>query len=193
MTSRVRLSGAVLLVAIGVLMSGCGADRPADQESGASGSATSGAPTPSSPGSPTPATTESPMPTQIPIAAGPVTVRTDAGHYAVGSTLHVTVSNRNDRPAYTTDFKTDCSIVTLQRHDGDAWTNIVGCLLKRPTRIVEVGPGQEQGIDIDPRGSHLSGAAVGAGTYRIEFTYRTDPQPTSGEPMVSYSPEFTIS
>jgi len=197
MTSWSRSSGNFVLVAIAVmtLMSGCGGgDEPATNGSDSSGSGTATSVTAGSESaSPAPTTSGSRSP--VPIAKGDVYVRLAADRYPAGATVHVTVSNGMEWPIHTTDFKTACSIVTLQRSDAGTWTDIVGCRMGRPTRVVEITPGQEQEIELDPHSSHLGGGtgrpAFGSGTYRVIFTYRAEPT-ESGEPLAAYSPEFTI-
>src|SRR5207244_1969271 len=135
---------------------------------------------------------------QVPLVKGEVSVRLDAGGYRVGAVIPVTVSNGMDRPVYTEDFKTACSIVILQRGDGGGWTDITGCALGRPTATVTIGPGLGRQVEIDPASVHLNrGAppgtrAFGAGTYRVKFTYRVEPAVGGEDPLTAYSPEFAI-
>jgi hypothetical protein len=192
-----------VLAAIGVVtaVSGCGADRGAGESAGqsvpaaGSGSASAISVTPD-------ASVPPPGPvagsgTPAPIVQGEVSVPLDAGGYAVGKVIRANVSNGMDRPVYTEDFKTACSIVILQRRDGGAWSDIQGCRLGRPTATVEIGPGLGQAVELDPSSFHLNtgsaGPAFGAGTYRVKFTYRVEPGPGGGaDPLTAYSPEFTI-
>jgi hypothetical protein len=122
----------------------------------------------------------------VPFAKGEVSVKLGADHCAVGAVVYVSVSNGMDRPVYTEDFKTACSIVVLQRRDGDAWTDIVGCRLGRPTATVETGPGLGHQVDLDPTSFHLAsgGPAFDAGTYRVRFTCRLEPGMGGEDPLV---------
>jgi hypothetical protein len=132
----------------------------------------------------------------VPVRKGEVSVTLDAGDYRVGAVIHVTVANGTDRAVYTEDFKTSCSIVTLQRRDGSGWTDITGCRLGRPTVTVATGPGLGRAVDLDPTGFHLGGTtggpAFGAGSYRVTFTYRLDPTLGTPDPLAAHSPRFTI-
>jgi hypothetical protein len=199
--------GLTALVAIGVVgaMSACGrADRGTDEPAATresvpagggsgTGTAASGIAS-SSPGVP-------PAPvgnsgTTVPFVKGEVSVKLDAGDYRAGSVIHVTVSNGMDRPVYTEDFKTACSVVILQRQDGGTWTDVLGCKLGRPTTTVTFGPGTGQTVELDPASFHLAGngagPAFGAGTYRVKFTCRPDPAAGGEDPLVAYSPVFTV-
>ncbi|HEV8558150.1 MAG TPA: hypothetical protein VGR06_17390 [Actinophytocola sp.] len=205
----------VALAATGVLtvMSGCGADRgagepeatgepaatsesvPAGGSDGADATSITARPTIGTPG-PAPGPVGGPG-SPVPFVAGEVSVKLDAGEYRVGGKIRVTVSNGMDRPVYTEDFKTVCSIAILQRKDGGGWTDITGCALGRPTVTVTIGPGLGQRIEIDPASFHLTrggpgGPAFGAGTYRVKFTYRGEPTLGGEDPFTAYSPEFTI-
>jgi hypothetical protein len=182
------------LLVLGVLtaMSGCGAETgsggSAPASGGGSGSATSVDPTAS-----TPTPTPEPSGVPAPIVEGEVTVVLDTDGYAMGQKIRVTVHNGNDRPAYTEDFKTACSIVILQRKDNGGWADITGCALGRPTMTVTIQPGSTDPIELDPASFHLkSGPAVTAGTYRVKFTYRTEPEITGADPFTAYSPEFPV-
>jgi hypothetical protein len=127
---------------------------------------------------------------------GEVTLALDAAGYAVGQKIRVTVHNGDDRPAYTEDFKTACSIVILQRKGNGGWTDIIGCALGRPTATVTIEPGRTDPIELDPASFHLTnrgtGPAIGAGTYRVKLTYRTEPESTGADPFTVYSPEFLV-
>lgn len=130
-----------------------------------------------------------------PLVDGEVLVKLDAGGYQVGEVIRVTVSNGMDRPIYTEDFKTACSIVTLQHREG-GWRDITGCALGRPTVTVTIGPGSMERIEVDPASFHLAhgsgGPAFGAGTYRVAFTYRLERAVSADAPLAAYSPEFAI-
>jgi hypothetical protein len=125
-----------------------------------------------------------------------VTVRLGGAEFRTGARLLVTVANGLDRTIYSDDFKTDCSIVTLERRIGLAWAPITGCALGRPTMTVAIGSGRGRMISIDPRSMHLRKAAAGSelafgtGTYRFTFAYRVTAQPS--QEQTAYSPIFAI-
>jgi hypothetical protein len=200
-----RLSWSSRLVALATiwafLVSGCGdqdagtsASTSGTTPAGGSGSGTAtSVPGGSDTGIPTPPTETGGE--SVPVVTGEVSVTLGAGHYPVGAVIEVTVANGLDRPILTEDFKTACSIVVLQRRDGDTWTDILGCRLGRPTATVEIGPELGQRVELDPASSHLTGTggpAFGTGSYRVAFTYRLEPGAGGGNPAVAYSAEFPI-
>jgi hypothetical protein len=161
----------------------------------------SGQPAPTASTSASPATSATPEPgggsgSPVPVAVGKVTVKVGAASYQAGAVISVTVANGLDRAIYTEDFKTVCSIFILQRSDSGVWADITGCKLGRPTMTVTVAPGLGRSAQLDPNSFHLTGGrtgpAFGAGTYRVKFTYRLDPEVGGEDPFVAYSAEFAI-
>jgi hypothetical protein len=132
----------------------------------------------------------------VPVEPGKVSVTVGASAYPVGTVVSATVANGLDRPVITTDFKTGCTIVILQRSTGGGWTDLTGCQLRRPTMVVTIGPGRGRTVTLDPGSVHLtnSGAAsgFGAGTYRVKFTYALESGGDGSEPLTAYSGDFTI-
>lgn len=196
-----RPSRLVVLAAIGAVtaVSGCGAERGAGES--ASGSAPASASATWATPHTSAGTSAQPEPaggsgSPVPVTKGAVSVTLDADHYPVGAVIRATVANGLDRAVYTEDFKTACSIVTLQHRDGDAWTDIVGCRLGRPTATVPIGPGLGHAIELDPSSFHLAddtgGSAFGAGLYRVTFTYRLESAVGGEDPLTAYSAEFAI-
>jgi hypothetical protein len=195
------------LAAIGVMMAmvACGGERGGGESAATSSSVPAGGSgtaestsvtadnTTSVPASPGPGGGSG---SPVPFVKGDVSVKLDAGGYRVGAIVHVTVSNGMDRPIYTEDFKTACSIVTLQRREGGGWSDVTGCALGRPTVTVTIGPGRGLNVEIDPASFHLAhgsgGPAFGAGTYRVVLTYRLERTVGGADPLAAYSPEFGI-
>jgi hypothetical protein len=133
----------------------------------------------------------------VSVERGKVVVRLAKVGFRVGEVVVVTVANGLDRTIYSDDFKTECSIVTLERQVASRWESITGCALGRPTMTVAIGSERGRTITIDPRSMHLQKAAAGAplafgaGTYRITFRYRFSPQMGAGEQTV-YSATFQV-
>jgi hypothetical protein len=129
-------------------------------------------------------------------AAGKVEVRLGKASYRIGEVVTATVANGSDKPIYTEDFKTVCSIVMLQRSESGAWKEIQGCALGRPTVTVMIEPGAGETITIDPNSFHLRDGGnrlgFGSGTYRVKFGYRLDRGGFGQEPLVVYSPTFEV-
>jgi hypothetical protein len=128
---------------------------------------------------------------RVAVERGRVVIRLARSEFRAGDRIGLTVANGLDRTIYSDDFKTECSIVTLERQVASRWDPITGCALGRPTMTVAIGSGRGRTITIDPRSMHLQKAAAGAplafgaGTYRITFRYRFSPQMGAGEQTVS--------
>jgi hypothetical protein len=140
----------------------------------------------------TAATPPPPSGSPVPVTVGKVQVRLGKAAYRSGEVIQVTVANGLDKPVYTEDFKTMCTIVTLQRSQGGSWSDITGCALGRPTATVTLGPGLGQAVTIDPNSFHLRESPIGPGTYRVKFGYRLEQDPMGQEPLTAYSPEFSV-
>lgn len=109
--------------------------------------------------------------------------------YRAGENVTVTVANGLDRTIYTEDFKTQCTIVILQRQTSGSWTDITGCKLGRPTLTVSLKPGESRTITLAPDSFHVT---FGAGAFRIKFTYRMTAELGGDDPNVAYSTEFRV-
>jgi len=120
-----------------------------------------------------------------------VSVKLNASNYRTGQRIDVAVANGSSKTVYTDDFKTECTIVTLQRHDGGSWTDILGCRLGRPTMTISIAPGGSRTVSLEPTSFHLDGS-VGPGTYRIKFGYRLTNEVGGDDPLVAYSAEFRV-
>ena len=186
------------LAVTGVLaaVSGCGAGQPAPSgQSAGSGSGSTSVNAGGGSGDPAPGP-DGGAGAPVPVVRGAVSVTPDAGEYRMGAVIKVTVANGTERPVYTEDFKTACTIVTLQRRDGADWTDMIGCALGRPTETVRIGPGLGRTAELDPASIHLNntpgGPGFGTGSYRLMFTYRLDPAPGTGNPSVVYSEQFAV-
>jgi hypothetical protein len=191
----------VVAVMAGPMISGCAAgsgdSAGPDRASGTTATPAAGA----SPNASSPTGPGDGPGTPAPVRKGEVTVTPAARGYAVGHVVRATVANGMDRAVYTEDFKTDCAIAFLQRHEPGGWVDVLGCRLGRPTLTVAIGPGMGRDVAFDPRGVHLAGGpggtgtgpGFGAGTYRVRFTYRLEPDPGGGQDsLVAYSAEFAI-
>jgi hypothetical protein len=119
-----------------------------------------------------------------PEPAGKVTVSTSADKYVVGGMITASITNRLDRPIYTDNSKTACTIAYVQRQDGGGWTDISSCRMDRPTLTVSLGPGQIRTVSFD--------SAFARGTYRIRFTYRMTQEVAGDDPLAAYSAEFSV-
>ena len=132
------------------------------------------------------------------VPRGKVTLSVGQPSFAEGAVITVRIANGLESVVYTEDSKTDCSIVILERKDGEDWTRIAGCSVERLPAVVALGPRRLRTARIDPRSFHLgvpqgsSKPAFGAGVYRIRFTFRRTPEPLAIEPEAVLSDTFRI-
>lgn len=109
----------------------------------------------------------------------------------MGEQVSAVVTNGLDVPIYAEDMKTDCSVVTLERQEGLEWKRISGCMMKRPTRTVQLQAGADREVVIDPSGASFRLQAIVSGIYRISFVYRLESEPDA-EAFITHSALFTI-
>jgi hypothetical protein len=132
------------------------------------------------------------------VTRGRITVAPGQPTFAEGAVVTVRIANGLESAVYTEDEKTDCSIVFLERKDGEDWTRIAGCGLERLPGVVALGPRRVRTARIDPASFHLGvpeggpRPAFGAGVYRIRFNFRRAPQPLAIEPESVFSDTFRI-
>lgn len=126
-------------------------------------------------------------------SAQDVVITTDAATYAPDGTIRVTVHNRLDRAITTVDQQSQCTIVRLERSEGDAWVPVLPCTLNTPSREVTLGPGTEMTVALDP---HPSQPAVRPtpGHYRAVLIYTAGPhfEPASSATDTTASAPFTV-
>jgi hypothetical protein len=121
-----------------------------------------------------------------------VTVTPSAPAYRPGEVIEATVVNGRGDTIYTADGRTDCSIVMLERWDGQRFVPIPACLAGRMDRLVAIGPGLGRTVRIDPGSGHFGGTRLGAGTYRMALDYGLDPGRDAARPFVVHSPTLEI-
>lgn len=124
---------------------------------------------------------------------GKVTVRSIAGRYRAGQPITIAVANGLDQPIFSNDFRTDCSIVLLQRRR-ETWADIAGCAQGRPPATFGIGPSHMRTVIINPNSINfdISTELLSAGTYRAAYRYRFDPTSSAEDSEVTYSQPFTI-
>ncbi len=129
---------------------------------------------------------------------GKMIIALSQGSFATGQMIKAAVLNGLAQTIYTSDMKSDCSIVFLERLENQTWQPISGCISMRAPLLVQIGTGRAQMVEINPFSTHFGvnpGAAtpaLQAGTYRLKLTYRLTPEPEGEEPNVLYSAVFNI-
>lgn len=199
MNRRLVLSSVLVGVWLGVTACGHNAGGPGGSPTGFPGGSGSAGTTTASPavnGQPVPSNPSGDAGSAVPVEPGKVSVTVGAPLYPIGAVVSATVANGLDRPVITTDFKTGCTIVILQRSTGGGWTDLTGCQLRRPTMVVTIPPGRGRTVTLDPGSVHLTnggtGPGFGPGAYRVKFTYALESGGDGTEPLTAYSAVFTI-
>jgi hypothetical protein len=105
----------------------------------------------------------------------------------------VRVLNDTDMPIQTTDHKSNCTILDVERNANGTWAKVAQCQSLRPTRLIRIEPSQSYDVKL----SADSSSAYPPGTYRVEFIYQiinaTGPEgQTVSADMVVRSPEFIL-
>jgi hypothetical protein len=127
----------------------------------------------------------------MPAPAGNITITVSAPSYGPGQVVSATIANGLDRPVFTTDSKSDCSIAILEHEEAGGWNPILACPVRRPPVTVTIGPSRGRTVQMNPSNFAAAGTPLEAGTYRLTFTYgfgREEGQ----EPLVARSPSFEI-
>ena len=172
-----RWTSAGLLTPLLLLNGGCGLTHPpagADQQASAASKATM---------------THSPAP-------GAVTLRLGQMRAGVTDAVSVTVANHLLLAILIEDHRSECTMVTLERQEGEGWLAVAPCQLETPTRLVSILSGAAQTVTLRPQDGPRP-QVWQAGTYRFTLRYSTDAQGQSsagtlGTAGVAYSPTFTI-
>jgi hypothetical protein len=107
----------------------------------------------------------------------------------VGQGFSAMLINDTDQAIQTTDHKSECGILQVQKREGNEWVNVADCQLLTRTRLIVIEPHQRFAVKLQNEG-----ATYPPGTYRIEASYvRVDAkgQPL-GEAVVLRTDEFTL-
>jgi hypothetical protein len=124
-------------------------------------------------------------PTGSGLVAASVTV--DASQYGRGDVVTATVANNGQRAIFADDMKTDCSIVVLQRQDGENWIGFATCGMERAPQTVAVLPGEHRRVAL-----RLAADVTGSGSFRVIFRFRLNRQPEGSEAELVTSPMFMV-
>ncbi|MDQ3991083.1 MAG: hypothetical protein M3245_02070 [Actinomycetota bacterium] len=138
----------------------------------------------------------SPASPVVPTTAGEVTVAVRAAALQPGEPLLAAVVNGLDRPIHTEDQKADCSILRLDRSEGEEWVEVPACPQRRPPAEVRIRPGEGETVTIDTASDAFTtpegDPALVPGTYRLRLTYRVGGGDQGDEPETAVSAEFLI-
>ncbi len=120
-----------------------------------------------------------------------VIAKTDRAVYLEGEQLAALITNDTSQPIWTTDFKSFCSIVNVQKLETNTWTNSAPCLLTIPSKQVRLAAREELIVKLP---NVTASPKLPAGTYRLEFVYQTADASGNpiGNPITVYSSTFNI-
>ncbi len=121
-----------------------------------------------------------------------VIAKPDRSVYQEGEQIVALITNDTALPILTTDQKTFCSIVNVQKlATSNNWTNSSPCLLAAPTRQVRLAAREEITVKLP---NDNASPKLSAGTYRLEFIYwATDAGGNPiGNPITVYSSTFNV-
>lgn len=120
-----------------------------------------------------------------------VSLKTSQSSYLDAESIIARLNNDTDQAIMTTDHKSFCSILNLQKQESGGWVNVAPCLLLTPTRMFRVNAREELTLKLP---SEDASPKLTPGTYRLEFGYSVlggNGQPTGNETKI-YSAIFTI-
>ncbi len=120
-----------------------------------------------------------------------ITVKTTQNSYKDVESIIARVNNDTEQAIVTTDHKSFCSILNLQKQEASDWVNVMPCRLLTPTRMFRVNAREELTLKLP---SEDASPKLTPGAYRLEFSYSAmgdNGQPTGNEVKV-YSATFTI-
>jgi len=117
-----------------------------------------------------------------------VSLTTDQQQYQAGEMIRVSIRNGLSVPIYGFTGQTYCSIVTVERKEGDSWQEQELCVAGAPPTNEEILSGKQITVDLLPRLAAENPLPPGA--YRALLTYRVGSP--SGDEGSAISKEFTI-
>jgi len=120
-----------------------------------------------------------------------VIAKTERNVYLEGEQLIALITNDTPQTILTTDHKSFCSIVNVQKLETNIWTNSATCLLATVPKQIRLAAREELTVKLP---NENAASKLSAGTYRLEFTYWTTDaigNPT-GNPITVYSATFNI-
>lgn len=124
-----------------------------------------------------------------------VTINPDKGTYGESEAITATIFNGTSQPITAYDLKSYCSIVKLQRQEGETWVTIGECFLRRLAFPTTIGAGETLRVVVQP-GENANPLKT-PGQYRLVIEYYLGAITTgangSGDPLSISSPTFRVS
>ncbi len=124
-----------------------------------------------------------------------VTINPDKNTYGEAETITATIFNGTNQPITAFDLKSYCSIVNLQRQEGEKWATVGECFLKRIAFPTMLGAGETLRVVLQP--GENANALKMPGQYRLVFEYYlgalTTPSTAPSDLLRTTSPTFRVS
>jgi hypothetical protein len=98
-----------------------------------------------------------------------VTVSPDQTTYSLEDAITVVVANNTDQAIMADDLQSYCTIVRLQRQEGEQWEDVGECLLKRRSFPIKIEAGETKRIELPGRDTPRDTRKPG--NYRLLFGY----------------------
>ena len=124
-----------------------------------------------------------------------VTINPDRNIYGEAEAITAVIFNGTNQPITAFDLQSYCSIVKLQRQEGDTWTTVGECFVRRPTLPTTLGAGETLRVVLQP-GENANPLKT-PGQYRLVFEYSlgavTTPPTANSDLLNSSSAAFRVS
>lgn len=125
-----------------------------------------------------------------PTFAQRIRITPEKSTYLANETIQVSVTNSSESTIQGYDLKSRCSILELQRQEGDRWMTAGQCFLRRAPLPVNIKPGETVQVDLQPTGNS---APIRPGVYRIALTFRVlDDDKMLSDYFVAFSPLLRV-
>jgi len=124
---------------------------------------------------------------------GQVIVTLTKARFAPEEPLLATIHNGLKTSLWTTDHRSGCSLLSLERLTSGTWNMIGQCTQARPTKVIEIPAGSAPVQYIGYPQEMDLGAGWAAGTYQMTLTYAVNREDVASSAATRvHSAQFTI-
>ena len=134
----------------------------------------------------------------LPLWPGPgtrATINPDKNIYGEAEAITATIINETAKPITAYDLNSYCSLVKLQRQEGEIWATTGECFMRRMALPTTLGAGEMLRVVLQP--GENANPLKRPGQYRLVFEYylgaSTLPSTAASERLSSASPTFRVS
>jgi len=121
-----------------------------------------------------------------------VSIAPDRTGYGTSDPITAIITNSSDRAIRVFDEQSYCTIVQLQRQEGEQWLRVAACLLRRAPLPVTIGPGETKKVSLPP--DPQTPATKDPGTHRLALTFTVldESDKPAGDPVTVVSQTFRV-